>query len=428
MRVAVVTHYFPTSVDPWAGHSAFQTLRLLAAKCDLHVFYPYSVYPFNLAPPKRRGIEPDPSWRPGEVDVAYIPYPALPLITRPLNGASIARKLLPHVRAWHPDLILNYVVYPNGYAAVRIAESLGIPAVLTAIGSDLNRIAPGCERPTRYALTHANAVVTVSQALADAALRLGAPPASTQAILNGCNTSLFHPGDLNARTEARRALNLDPEAEMALYIGRFDLRKGLLELIEALASLRGTRPRLHTYLIGSGPDRPALDEAIARHRLIAHTTFVPPQGTAQIARWMAAADLVTLPSYMEGCPNVVVEALSAGRPVVATAVGGIPELMDETCGALVPSRDAAALADGLTHTLDTPWNATAISARRSRSWQDVADDLWAVLERASASHHHPNEGSRYSDLASSTGSMSTSTWRLCPPPPRMSPRKGLTSP
>ena len=382
MRVAVVTHYFPTSVDPWAGHSAFQTLRLLAARCDLHVFYPYSVYPFNFAPPKRRGIEPDPAWRPGEVDVTYIPYPALPALSRPFNGATIARKLLPHVRAWHPDLILNYVIYPNGYAAVRIAEVLSIPAVLTAIGSDLNRIAPFCGRPTRYALAHAKGVVTVSNDLANTARRLGAPSAHTQAILNGCDTTLFHPAD---PLEARRTLNLHGDAEIALYVGRYDLRKGLLELIEALALLRQTRPRLHTFLIGSGPDKPALDEAIARHRLAAHVTFIPPQPTAEVARWMAAADLVTLPSYMEGCPNVVVEALSAGRPVVATRVGGIPELMDETCGALVPLRDAPALAAALAQTLDTAWNANAISARRSRSWQDVADDLWMLLEQTAAS-------------------------------------------
>ena len=77
---------------------------------------------------------------------------------------------------------------------------------------------------------------------------------------------------------------------------------------------------------------------------------------------MAAANLITLPSYMEGCPNVVLEALASGRPVVATNVGGIPEILSKECGELVPPRDAAALAKALASVLDRSWDAGAISA------------------------------------------------------------------
>ena len=79
---------------------------------------------------------------------------------------------------------------------------------------------------------------------------------------------------------------------------------------------------------------------------------------------MAAADLVTLPSYMEGCPNVVLEALACGRPVVATNVGGIPEIMSDECGQLVPPRDPSALAQALASVLDRTWDAAAISAQQ----------------------------------------------------------------
>ena len=95
---------------------------------------------------------------------------------------------------------------------------------------------------------------------------------------------------------------------------------------------------------------------------------------------MAAADLVTLPSYMEGCPNVVLEALACGRPVVATNVGGIPEIMNDKCGRLVPPRDPAALARALASVLDATWDAAAISAHWSRSWSMVAAELMAVFE------------------------------------------------
>jgi teichuronic acid biosynthesis glycosyltransferase TuaC len=111
-------------------------------------------------------------------------------------------------------------------------------------------------------------------------------------------------------------------------------------------------------------------------------TLVPSCPTAGVARWMSASDLVTLPSYKEGCPNVVIEALAAGRPVVATDVGGIPELMDETCGRLVPAKDAAALQQALDETLAQDWDPQTISSRHSRSWADVASDLYEVLSTA----------------------------------------------
>jgi glycosyltransferase involved in cell wall biosynthesis len=82
---------------------------------------------------------------------------------------------------------------------------------------------------------------------------------------------------------------------------------------------------------------------------------------------------------MEGCPNVILEALASGRPVVATNVGGIPEILSEECGRLVPPRDAGALVQALASVLDSAWEAQAISARGSRSWETVAAELLEVF-------------------------------------------------
>jgi teichuronic acid biosynthesis glycosyltransferase TuaC len=90
---------------------------------------------------------------------------------------------------------------------------------------------------------------------------------------------------------------------------------------------------------------------------------------------------VTLPSYREGCPNVVIEALASGRPVVASNVGGIPELMDARSGRLVPAMDAKALKVALDEVLAETWDAAEISGRHSRSWSDVADAVEEVLEK-----------------------------------------------
>jgi teichuronic acid biosynthesis glycosyltransferase TuaC len=377
LKVAVVTSYFPISTHPWNGHSAYQTLRVLATLCDVHVFYPESVYPRVLRPSINPGSF-DRSWNPPGVKATYIPYPALPLISRPFNGLAAAHRLRPHVRAFQPDVILNYMVYPDGLAAVRLGRAVGVPSVLTAIGSDLNRMSGRVVAElTQWTLRHATFVTTVSHHLCATALRLGAPAGRTRAILNGCDTSVFHPSDHPA---ARAQLGLDQDAEIIVYVGRLDLRKGLAELVEAISQLRATRPNVRCYLVGDGPARPALLEAIARHRASDAVTLIPACPSSQVAVWMAAADLVTLPSYNEGCPNVVIEALASGRPVVATRVGGIPELMDETCGRLIPAREVPPLTQALAEVLAHPWDASLIASQHHRSWSDVAHDLLAILE------------------------------------------------
>jgi len=159
-----------------------------------------------------------------------------------------------------------------------------------------------------------------------------------------------------------------------------DVKKGLRELVEAAVSLRPQRPNLHVYLIGVGPDKPLIESAIQANNADGYIHALPGCAFDDVALWMAAADLVTLPSYMEGCPNVVLEALASGRPVVATNVGGIPEVLSDECGRLVPPRDAGALVQALASVLDRTWDAEAISAHGSRSWETVAAELLKVFE------------------------------------------------
>ena len=378
MRVAVVTRYFPTSHEPWAGHSAYQTLRFLAQRCELKVFYPESQYPPMLTPKSRAGRSIDFNYRPGGVDVEYIGYPALPALSRSLNGWSAARSILSRVRAYAPDILLNYIIYPDGDAALRVSRALQIPFVVTAIGSDLNVIAPLCDSLTRRVLREADFTVTVSGDLLRTARRLGAPEDRSGAVLNGCDTSIFHPRN---RAQARAALNIPADEEAIVYVGRFDMAKGLGELIAAVSTLAAKRPRIHCYIVGDGQARQALVDSIASRNASQHISLVPSCGTEGVAQWMAASNVFTLPSYREGCPNVIIEALASGRPVVATNVGGIPELMDDSDGRLVPARDADALKAALDQVLSQTWDPSAISTHHSRSWSDVSDEVELILTR-----------------------------------------------
>jgi glycosyltransferase involved in cell wall biosynthesis len=377
MRIAVVTPYFPNSAEPWQGRSAYQTLRVLAREADVRVFFPNAAYPSLLKPRSRSYNRLDPSFSPPDVKVSYHDYPALPLVSRPFNGQMAARALLPHVRGFAPDILFGCFLYPDAYAALKIGKLLSVPVVAMSIGSDVNRIGdPISAMHTRTVLRQADFVVTVSGDLRSKAVAMGASPERARAILNGCDLSVFYPKD---RLEARKRLQIDPDAEAVVYIGRMDVRKGLRELVDAAASLHPQRPGLHVYLVGEGSDRPVIESAIQARDAAGYIHTLHGCAADDVAIWMAAADLVTLPSYMEGCPNVVLEALACGRPVVATNVGGIPEIMNAECGGLVPPRDPAELAHALASVLDRTWDAAAISAQGSRSWSAVAAELLEVF-------------------------------------------------
>ncbi len=378
LKVAVVTQYFPSSAEPWQGRSAYQTLRLVARETELHVFYPNAAYPSVLKPRTRIYKNLDQSFTPPDVHTSYFDYPALPLISRPFNGWLSSRALLPPVRRFAPDLIFSIYLYPAGYAALEIGKALSVPVVSMSIGSDINNIGDGISaRYTRTVLRESDFIVTVSDDLRKKAIAMGTPVEKARTIVNGCDLSVFHVRDRDA---ARRKLGIDPSVHAVVYIGRIDVKKGLRELVDAAASLQGDHPGLHVYMVGEGPDRPILEEAIQARSAGSFIHLMGACAFDDVAVWMAASDLVTLPSYMEGCPNVVLEALACGRPVVATRVGGIPEIMNNDCGRLIEPRDSSELARALASVLNARWDATAISAHWSRSWGTVSGELLQVFE------------------------------------------------
>jgi glycosyltransferase involved in cell wall biosynthesis len=107
-----------------------------------------------------------------------------------------------------------------------------------------------------------------------------------------------------------------------------------------------------------------------------------PCSSQGVADWLAAANVLALPSYNEGYPNVVIEALSCGRPVIATNVGGILELVNEQSGILIPPRDSQALAGAIEKVLDRRWDEHSISEQFSRGWDEAAGELLRICELA----------------------------------------------
>jgi glycosyltransferase involved in cell wall biosynthesis len=381
MRILVVTSQFPIAGEPNRGRPILQTVRALSRRAEVRVLSPVARYPAWARPRSYLFRAADPAHAVPGCDVRYVEYPALPALSRPFNGWLCARTLHAPLREFAPDVVLSYWLYPDAYGAMRAAQRAGVPLVVGARGSDLRVRDAISRRLTRPVLHAAQRILVVSEDLGRVAVRdYGADPARIRAIPNGCDAAIFHP---QPREAARAALGLDAEAELVVYVGRLVPEKGLRELLDAAAMLAPQRPRLRLALIGDGPMRAELEGRLAVDPSL-RVALPGALGPQEVARWMAAADLVTLPSYSEGHPNVLVEALACGRPVVATPVGGIPEVVDADCGVLVPARDAAALAAGLGDALDRGWDESALARRFSRDWDAVAEDTLAACREALA--------------------------------------------
>jgi glycosyltransferase involved in cell wall biosynthesis len=141
-----------------------------------------------------------------------------------------------------------------------------------------------------------------------------------------------------------------------LFVGRLEERKGVNFLLEAVALLNARGSNVRLKIVGSGPQKEALQRQTEALSLEAVVTFAGTKDEAGVAEALRHADLLVAPSLSEGLPVVIMEALASGVPVVASAVDGIPELVrDGETGCLVPPSDQQALADGVKQLLADPY-------------------------------------------------------------------------
>ena len=369
-RIAVVTPEFPTREWPHRGRPVCQTVQQLQKYAEIQVFCPRPAYP-NWLQPRFDHRRADLSYSPSDVSALYFEFPAVPGISRPFNGLACAHRLEPHIRAFSPHVILNYWLYPAGLAAVMVGRELGIPVIVGSIGSDLNAIGDPLSRwLTRRTMKEAALVLTKSLQLRQQAMAMGVEPSKVHVVRNGCDSNVFFVRDSIA---ARSDLNIPASAELILFVGRMDRSKGIFELFDAFTELSVARPNLRLTYVGDGPELASLQAK--GHAANGRVRFAGACAAPEVAQWLAAANLLALPSYAEGCPNVIIEALNCGRPVVATNVGGIPELVDSRCGLLVPPRQVEALRDALALALTSSWDEDEIANHCRRSWDQVAHEV-----------------------------------------------------
>jgi glycosyltransferase involved in cell wall biosynthesis len=227
-------------------------------------------------------------------------------------------------------------------------------------------------------LAGAAGVIAVSEDLRRRAIALGAEPGNVTTILNGCDSSIFHPG---SREEARRETGYLESGRLILFVGSALKTKGMAELLEAFGGLLRRAPDARLAVIGDGEYKETFERHAAAAGILDRIRMLGRLPSERVAPWMRAADVFCLPSYSEGCPNVIVEALACGCPVVATNVGGIPELCGESSSILVPAHQPESLRAALETALDKPWDRDAIARSFHRGWGQVARETFELCRR-----------------------------------------------
>jgi glycosyltransferase involved in cell wall biosynthesis len=381
LRIAVVTSQFPIAGDESRGRPIVQTLAALARLADVKAFVPNACYPGWRKPRSYRyAAPPHGDAQVDGVAVHYVTYATLPLIGRVLNGYSAARALEAPIAAFAPDLVLAYWLYPDAFGAAIVAQRLGVPLVAGARGSDVRARDRVTLALTRRALARADRVLTVSDDLKRLTIeRFGVPADRVTTAPNGCDTSLFKVG---SRGAARNAVGLPLEGRCVLFVGRMVEAKGVRELCAAWLPLARRDPTLRLALVGDGPLREEARRGAVAAGVDARVHLPGVQDAAAVSSWMRASDVVCLPSHTEGYPNVLVEALACGRPIVATPVGGILEIVTRENGILAPVGDVEALGKALDEALATRWDEAALCRNSARSWHDVARETLAVCDEA----------------------------------------------
>lgn len=223
-------------------------------------------------------------------------------------------------------------------------------------------------------------VVCVSPSLREECIRAGIPPSICEMLPNGVDCEEFAPP--SSREDAKRRLGLPASCPVVGYVGRLSAEKDLGTLLRGLARLMENGVAVHALIVGHGPVRDELHNTIRQFSLDQHVSLV---GHAPDPRpYYAAMDVFVLPSLREGLPNVLLEAMAMAVPVVATRVGGIPQLVhDGETGVLISPGDDRALADAVKQLMGDPVRAATLgeSARRYVKTHYSFDRRMERLER-----------------------------------------------
>lgn len=392
-RILVFSSLFPSERAPNAGVFIRERMFRLAPGADLVVLAPVAWSPFDaFIRWFRPGFRPRPvrSETMQGIAVHRPRYLSLPGIGKRFDGRLMAlacRRIVARLHAQaRIDLIDAHFLYPDGYAAMRVAAALGIPATVSIRGSKDQRLVGTPLAPFLAAtLSAAGGIIAVSDRLKrDVALPLGIPDDKVVVIGNGVDLDRF---DAQPKPLARQRLGIAADASVVLGVGNLIPLKGFQRVIPLLPALRERFPKLVYAIVGGSGQQtslqPELERLASLHGVTDIVRFYGPQPQHELKWFYAAADVFALATEYEGWANVFLEAMACGTPVVTTRVGGNPQVVaDDELGILVDFWDETAFARALEQALSRTWDRDRLRRyAESHAWDLRVQELERYLRR-----------------------------------------------
>ena len=306
----------------------------------------------------------------------------------------IVRGLADLVDAWQVKIVQTHALTVLDAPVLRLRRIPPGPAVVwTFHGTDFLPLRPGpalalrrlvCRWMYRAAAHRVDAIVAVSAAVRDSVARQLGPAAARITVIGNAPSPRKYEAARPAEA-VRRELGLDAAARVVLFVGRLAKEKGCRHLIEAVPTLVSSFPAAVTLIAGHGPECEALEALARRAGVAGHVRFLGDRD--DVADLLAAADVVCLPSLREGLSLALLEAMAAGRPVVASDIAANRTVIEDgVTGLLVSPSDPAAITGALNAVLSHPDRATAMgeaARRRALGSHDPKrqSELYAALYR-----------------------------------------------
>lgn len=390
MKLLLVTNLFPTPVDPERGIFTLQLVKHLKNYCDVTVVCPLPWFPnwkilknqekwFQYSQvPERYIID--------NIEVHSPKYPLLPKISENIHDRLMTIGLTSYIKKLHRinhyDAINSQWLYPDSVAVDNLISSIGIPHIPTGLGCDVNLDIYDKSKGKKILrmLNNSHAVTVVSNNLKDELIKNNIQKNNISVIPNGVDIEKFKV--LN-KESCRTKLNIKINEPMVLYVGRLSEEKSVSTLIEATSKLIQSNCKIKVYLVGDGPLHQYLLDLVDRLNISKNIIFIGKVEHSEISTWMGATDYFCLPSLREGCPNVILEALGSGRPVIASRVGAIPDIVTNESGILFTPKDVDGLAKALNNAITSKWDSKDISnSVQKLSWDEAAKKYYHVFKNA----------------------------------------------
>lgn len=389
MKVLAIATLYPNRSQPVHALFVEQRIRAMAARFPVRVLCPIPWFPFadSLARYRHRRAIPRQEVRDG-VEVLYPRFLSIPRFLKPLDGLFLFLSCWWVARGLRDDFPFDridaHLAFPDGWGAILLGRVFRVPVAVTLRGHDVNDLPdyPVRGRQVAWALRQAGVVFAVADALRQAAVSLGASAERVLTVGNGVDPSRFAP---TSRDAARKALGLDPDDRVLVSVGHLVERKGFHHIVRALPRVAERHPRVRLVIVGApgeeGDFTAGIWTAIREAGVADRVSLVGAVRHDRLALFYSAADVFCLASAKEGRPNVVLESIACGTPVVATRVWGTPEILDaDWLGILVDDTDPETLGGALSRALDTRWDRKRIAEKsRDFSWEAGAERVERAL-------------------------------------------------